>query len=200
MKSFLLLLLITLNAVASGEYSLRATTGVATDYDFGEILTGKIGEFQANSEVYSLDAGYLVRKASKNIPIDFYLKSGLSYFEQPSFASPVYETTIYLKAYYNIDFFDNRVRVGFGEGASYTSAILQVEKDDAEVYGDNNSHYLNYIDMSLDLDFGRLVKYKPLEELYLGVLIKHRSGIFGLINNVRHGGSNHVCVYIEKNF
>ena len=199
MKLFLLLWLIALNAVASGDYSLRASVGQATDYDFGEILTGSIGKFQTNSEVYTLDAGYLTRQSSKEIPIDLYIKSSLSYFEQPS-SDAIFEITIYLKAYYNIDFFDNRVRVGFGEGASYTSGILFVEKEDAEAYGDNNSHFLNYIDMSLDFDFGRLVRYKPFEETYLGVLIKHRSGIFGLINNVKHGGSNHVCVYVEKNF
>jgi len=198
LKLFLLLLFVALNAVASN-YSLRASVGQATDYDFGEILTGSIGKFQKNSTVYTLDAGYLTRQSSKEIPIDLYIKSSLSYFEQPS-RDAIYEMTIYLKAYYNIDFFDNRVRIGFGEGASYTSGILQVEKEDAEAYGDNNSHFLNYIDMSLDFDFGRLVRYKPLKNTYLGFLIKHRSGIFGLINNVKHGGSNHLCLYIEKNF
>ena len=196
----LFLLLLTLGLVAADDYSIRAYGGVATDYDFGEIITGNIGKFQQNSTVYALDGGYSLKKASKSLPFDFYIKSGLAYFEQAPAKDAIYEFTLYLKAYYNIDFLDNRIRFGFGEGGSYTSGILQVEKDDAEAYEDNNSHYLNYLDVSLDLDLGKLVRLQTLKEFYVGVLIKHRSGIFGLINNVRHGGSNHVGFYLEKNF
>jgi hypothetical protein len=35
---------------------------------------------------------------------------------------------------------------------------------------------------------------------YVGYLLKHRSGIAGLINNVDHGGSNYNSFYIEKTF
>jgi len=35
---------------------------------------------------------------------------------------------------------------------------------------------------------------------YFGILLKHRSGIFGLINNVAHGGSNYNSIYLEKKF
>jgi len=46
---------------------------------------------------------------------------------------------------------------------------------------------------------GKLVHLKSLEDTYLGVAIKHRSGVFGLYNGV-HGGSNYNSFYIEKNF
>jgi len=35
---------------------------------------------------------------------------------------------------------------------------------------------------------------------YVGWAIKHRSGVFGLINNVKEGGANYNTIYIEKNF
>ena len=54
--------------------------------------------------------------------------------------------------------------------------------------------------MSLDLDLGKVANYRALDELYLGVALKHRSGAFGLINNVKHGGSNYELLYLEKNF
>ncbi len=196
----LFLLLLALQLVAADSYSLRAFGGVATDYDFGEILTGDIGKFQPYSGVYALDFGYTLADDLKSHSWNIYLQSGLSYYEQHPSQHPIYELTLYIKVYYNIDFLDNRVRIGAGEGASYTSGILQVEREDAQAYGDNNSHILNYLDVSLDFDLGRLVRSQALEELYVGVLIKHRSGIFGLINNVRHGGSNHVGFYLEKNF
>jgi outer membrane protein len=195
-----LLLLIAFNLAASSDYSLRLATGKTTDYALGEILTGHIGHFMDSNRVYSLDGGYLLAESLNHSPFDIYLKSSLSNFTEGSKKDNVYEATIYLKAYWNIDFLDNRARIGFGEGFSYTSAILAVEKADAVAYKDNNSHFLNYLDISADFDFGRLSGVKSLNATYLGVLIKHRSGIFGLINNVKHGGSNYLCFYIEKNF
>ena len=43
---------------------------------------------------------------------------------------------------------------------------------------------------------------KPLSVVAVdgGYLLKHRSGIAGLINNVDHGGSNYNAFYIEKKF
>ena len=196
----LFLLLFALNLIAAECYSVRVASAVATDYDFGQIVVGSIGKFQPYSTVYALDGGYLLKSSTDSLPFDFYIKSGVAYFEQKSSLHPIYEMTLYIKAYYNIDFLDNRVRVGFGEGVSYTSAILEVEREDAILHGDNNSHFLNYLDVSLDFDFAKLIHANSFKEYYVGVLIKHRSGIFGLVNNVRHGGSNHVGFYIEKNF
>jgi len=196
----LFLLLFTLNLVAAQHYSLRVASAVATDYDFGQIITGRVGKFQSYSTVYALDGGYLLKSATDSLPFDFYLKSGMAYFEQNPSLDAIYEMTLYIKAYYNMDFLNNRVRFGFGEGGSYTSAILEVEREDAIAYNDNNSHFLNYLDVSLDFDLAKLIHINAFNECYLGLLIKHRSGIFGLINNVRHGGSNHVGFYIEKNF
>ena len=186
--------------MAAQRYSLRVASAVATDYDFGQIITGRIGHFQSNSTLYALDGGYLLKSSTDSLPFDFYLKSGVAYFEQKPSLHPIYEMTLYIKAYYNIDFLDNRVRIGFGEGGSYMSGILEVEREDAIAYNDNNSHFLNYLDVSLDFDFAKLIHANSLKGFYVGVLIKHRSGIFGLVNNVRHGGSNHVGFYIEKNF
>ena len=50
------------------------------------------------------------------------------------------------------------------------------------------------------MNIGKVFDYKPLKNTYLGYAIKHRSGIFGLINNVSHGGSNYNTLYIESNF
>ena len=111
----------------------------------------------------------------------------------------VYEATIYIKFYYNIDFWQNRVRFGLGEGLSYTSDMLWIEKDEAIREDDDYSKFLNYLDISLDFDLGRLIRYKPLENTYIGWTIKHRSGVFGLFNGV-YGGSNYNTISIEKNF
>jgi outer membrane protein len=147
-----------------------------------------------------LDAGYKIVDDAFNLPFDIYIKGGFAKFLENGYDDDVYENTLYVKAYYDFDFWQNRVRFGAAEGASYTYGTLYVEKLESEKKGGNLSHYLNYLELSLDVDLGKLIKYQPLNDVYFGVVIKHRSGIFGLINNVIHGGSNYDAVYIEKNF
>lgn len=197
---FLLLLFLFLGLSADDNYSLRVAHGKITDSDFGQILSLDVRSYQHKLKVTSLDAGYLLKKDAFDLPLDFYLKGGLSRFDEGSLQSDVYEGVVYIKAYYNIDFWKNRVRVGLGEGISYTNHTLYFEKDKAQRRGDNSSNFLNYIDFSLDFDIGRAMSYAALKETYLGVAIKHRSGIFGLINNVRRGGSNYNVLTLEKNF
>jgi len=199
---FIILLFLFLNLIAQDDYSFRVAYGKATNSDFGEIILGEIESHAYDLKVLAFDGGYLLAPEIFELPIDLYLKSGLSYFDESGLNDDIYEATLYLKLYYNIDFFSNRVRVGFGEGLSYTSDILITEYLEAqsETPIDNNSRILNYIDASLDFDIGKLVRYKPLYGTYLGWALKHRSGIFGLINDVEKGGSNYNTLFIEKNF
>jgi hypothetical protein len=164
------------------------------------VATGDMAPDSAKGRVLILDAGYKIVDNAFNLPLDIYVKGGFAKFLENGYDSDVYENTLYVKGYYNFDFWQNRVRFGAAEGASYTYGTLYVEKLESEKKGGNLSHYLNYLELSLDCDLGKLLKVKPLENLYLGTVIKHRSGIFGLINNVKHGGSNYEAVYIEKNF
>ncbi|EQB39674.1 hypothetical protein M947_06675 [Sulfurimonas hongkongensis] len=197
---YLLLLFLTLSLGADNNYSLRIAHGKVTDSDFGQALCLDIQSFEHDLRVTSLDVGYLLKKDAFDLPLDFYLKGGLAYFDEASTQSDVYEGTIYIKVYYNIDFWQNRVRLGFGDGISYTSSLLYFEKVEAIEKNDYNSKFLNYIDFSVDFDIGKLFRYEALRETYLGFAIKHRSGIFGLINSVKHGGSNYYVLSLEKNF
>ena len=201
MKLILFLLFSTL-LFSQNDYSLRLAHGQASTSDFGEILSGDLtSTHPAGLKVTALDAGYLIKERVGDLPFDFYVKSGLAAFDDRNANDAiVYETTLYVKLYLNMDFWSNRLRLGFGEGVSYTSNILYVEKHEAESNNDNNSKILNYIDVSLDFDLGRLIRYEPLYDTHLGWALKHRSGIFGLINNVEKGGSNYSTFYIETKF
>jgi len=197
-----ILLFFCLSLFGSENYSLRVAYGKASSSDFGEILSGDISPHAKNLKVSGIDGGYLLKNSFLDLPLDIYLKGGVSYFDDSVVTGrdSAIETTIYIKAYWNFDFLNNRVRVGFGEGGSYTSSIIYAEYEEAKEDNDNNSNYLNYIDVSVDFDIGKLTTYKPLYGTYIGWALKHRSGIFGLINNVRKGGSNYNTIFIEKNF
>ncbi len=217
--SFLLALFYALVGVSSlqaSEYSLRVAYGVETDSDLGQILTlQKPSDRKYDFDVIALDAGYLLKPSLNDWPVDLYIKGGVALFRTEDLSiydelkqmqdvsdKDVYEFTLYVKLYYNIDFLSNRVRIGFGEGGSYVSDYLAAEViEERSEDGDDAkySKYLNYLDISFDIDLGKLVKAKWLEETYLGYTIKHRSGIFGLINGVS-GGSNYNTVSIERNF
>jgi outer membrane protein len=199
MKFFILLFLFA-NLFAQDDYSIRVAHGQPTTSDFGQVLILDVESHPKDLRVTSLDIGYLLQENTFNLPIDIYAKSGLSYFYEDNTHDDVLEGTVYLKVYYNIDFWENRVRFGLGEGVSYTSAVLYAESREAEKKKDNTSRFLNYVDLSLDVDLGKLVRYKKLEGTSLGWALKHRSGIFGTINNVKNGGSNYNTVYIETKF
>ncbi|WP_455757495.1 hypothetical protein [Sulfurimonas sp.] len=218
-KHFLKLLfiftIITSSCVsAQDDYSIRIAYGQASTKDFGEIVMLTPDIHPDDLSVVSLDAGYLLEENFFELPIDLYAKAGLSYFKEADLhisgtgpAAVIYsgersdaiEGTIYVKAYYNFDFLKNRVRLGFGEGLSYTSSALWSEEKEATQENEKYSKFLNYLDVSLDVDIGKLFNYKALENTYLAWTIKHRSGIFGLFNGV-DGGSNYNTISIETNF
>ncbi|NPA65419.1 MAG: hypothetical protein GXO11_00910 [Epsilonproteobacteria bacterium] len=207
---------IAIQGYAKENFSLRFAYGQESDSDLGEILTFQdptAHEYKFN--VISLDAGYLLVEKMFDLPLDLYLKGGIAQFSSEDLSkypeltgmqdltdSDVYEFTFYIKLYYNIDFLDNRIRLGFGEGGSYVNDYLApevIEENDDDPEDPKYSKYLNYLDISLDFDIGRLFGYKPLFDTYLGYTLKHRSGIFGLINGVS-GGSNYNTISIERNF
>lgn len=192
-------LLLAINLIAEGDFSLRLAHGNASQNDLGDIVSGNLGSHPNDLSVFAVDTGYLLQENVFELPIDLYIKSGLAYFNEDDFKTN-YELALYFKVYWNIDFYDNRLRVGFGEGISYTTDILLTEYLEAKEKNDKNSNVLNYIDISLDLDFGRLVRYKPMYGVYFGYALKHRSGVFGLINDVKKGGSNYNTLYLEMNF
>ncbi len=195
----LLLLLLSLNLIAQDEYSFRVAYGEASSDDLRDVLLCNSKKHPDDLTVLSLDAGYLLKKDILELPLDLYVKGGLSRFDEGTSRDDVYEGTLYIKAYLNLDFFENRVRLGVGEGVSYTSDMLWSEYKEASAEGGEYAQFLNYMDFSIDFDLGRLVRYKPLEDTYIGWTIKHRSGVFGLFSGV-DGGSNYNTISIERNF
>ena len=188
------------------KYSMRVAYGYASERDLGDILlTLNFSKHPVDLTTVAIDGGYLLYSGLFGMNFDLYAKGGLSYFNEYHHAD-TYEALAYVKLLYNWDFADNRVRFGFGEGVSYVKDKLEAELIDAGVEGpqqiaspDPTAKFLNYLDITVDFDIGRLVGYKPLKDVYFGYLLKHRSGVFGLYSGV-HGGSNYNSFYIEKNF
>lgn len=205
-----LVFLFTVQIVSADTYSLRAAWGMASKNDFGQILSGQSEVDDTGASVVGMDAGWLWKKDFYDLPFDVYLKGGMYRFlEKGSYfangqtyvqKNDFYEAVLYIKGYWNFDFLDNRVRLGVAEGISYAWGIPIVERIEADENDDYNSNALNYLEVSFDVDFGRLIQVEALHETYLGYTLKHRSGVYGMINSVSRGGSNYNMVTVEKNF
>ena len=128
------------------------------------------------------------------------MNGGGSYFDENGHQNDFLEGTLYVKMIIKFNIFSNQLRWGFAEGVSYAGKVPYVEKMEAEDEDDGQSELLNYLEMTFDFDLGKLIRVKDMEGLYLGYLIKHRSGFHGLYGGVQDGGSNYNCIYLEKNF
>ncbi len=184
--------------LAQDNYSFRLAGGMADSNDFGQILSSQISPHKTNTTLIGIDGGYLLKHFET--PFDIYIKGGLYRFLENAYQDDFFETTLYLKLYYNLALCSQHIRFGIGEGISYAFAIPMVEQMEAEEEEDHNSNILNYLEVSVDFNIGKIFHIKALEFTYLGYTLKHRSGIYGLINNVEHGGSNYNMLHIETNF
>jgi len=122
---FSLFLFFLLSSVlnAQDKYSTRIAYGTASQNNLGTIISGNLGSHPKNLSVIAIEGGYLLTSNLFDLPIDIYAKAGLSYFNE-DLHDNVLEAVAYIKAYYNFDFLENRVRLGFGEGGSYVSSVL----------------------------------------------------------------------------
>jgi outer membrane scaffolding protein for murein synthesis (MipA/OmpV family) len=92
-------------------------------------------------------------------------------------------------------------RWGFGFGMSYaeTVPIAEQRKQTGDGAKGNTSHFLNYLEMTLDFPLRRISKANWLQRCYAGLSIVHRSGIFGtsdILGDVA-GGADWITAHLE---
>ena len=90
-------------------------------------------------------------------------------------------------------------RWGFGFGMSYADRVPIAEQRKQEAKDDNTSHFLNYLEMTLDFPLRRVSKARWLQGCYAGLTIVHRSGIFGssdFLGDVA-GGADWLTAHME---
>ena len=182
-------------------YSVRVFAGFSSASDFDELYTFTgLNKSPYNTNVLGVDGGYRLVRDMFGLPVDIYAKGGLSYFDENYHQADFLEMTLYLKLFIKLNLFDNQFRVGIGEGVSYAGRVPYTEAQEAIRENDNQSNFLNYMEITVDFDIGKLIRVDSMRDYHLGYLIKHRSGIHGLYGGVYDGGSNYNCIYVEKNF
>ena len=200
MKLFILLFLI-FNLYADNDYSVRGAYGESSASDFDELYYFQgLNKSPYDTSVYNIAGAYRFVEDAFDWPVDFTANAGVSYFDENGHQDNFFEGTLYLKMFIKFNFLSQQFRYGIAEGVSYAGKVPWVEHMEAVAEDDNEAEFLNYMEMTFDFDVGKLIRVKDLEGLYLGYLIKHRSGFHGNYGGVKDGGSNYNCVYLEKNF
>ncbi len=90
-------------------------------------------------------------------------------------------------------------RWGFGFGMSYAENVPIAEQRKQASKGENTSHFLNYLEMTVDFPLWRVSRADWLKNCYAGVTLVHRSGIFAssdLLGDVA-GGADWITAHLE---
>ena len=123
------------------------------------------------------------------------------HFEEPfqeNFNSYNLSMTTLMKSYAN---FSDEValRWGLGFGLSYVESIPGQEVQKLVNYSVDYSRLLAYLEAQVDFPLDRIIRSKHLKGCFIGLLITHRSGVFGgstLLGGVR-GGSDWGGIHLE---
>ncbi|WP_320046445.1 hypothetical protein [uncultured Ilyobacter sp.] len=179
-------------------------------------LRRTFGEFDQWDEQESYFVGMQIEKFLskdfKGLPLDFTFLTSFFYHKQDivnpdgQYTVPIelsgqdtYQINFALKLYYKNFPWSNRVRTrfGVGDGLSYTGEYLDIETQNFNSENkDKRSKLLNYLDISLSFNIGDIFSDEKFNNCYAGIGISHRSGIQGIINDVR-GGSNFMTLFLE---
>jgi MipA family protein len=135
-------------------------------------------------------------------PLDFVGFVGVLRHREHGLQDDGWSVQGYMKAvYYGFPWSDYvRTRIGFGAGLSLATQIPYVEARDQARRDRGTSRLLNYLEPTVDVNLGDIVRVKALTDTYAGFGVSHRSGIFGqsrALGNV-NGGSNFIYFYVES--
>ena len=185
-------------------WNVRINAGYATDTDLGQIAAGGVEVDSGRQSLVGMDVGRPLVDDWRDWPVDFAWRVGVQRYLDSGAGASGFAQTAYLKMYWRPFPWERFVgtRIGIGEGLSYAWRVPEVEREWAADHGDETSRLMNYLDVSLDLNVGDIIRNERARACTLGLVISHRSGVFGLVDifgNV-HNGSNYNTAALECGF
>jgi len=181
------------------KYYQRYAWGLATPSNTDDILYKLKSEPDPNhNQLASFFYGIPLSDDVVGLPITVHFQPGIAFhFKNKGHQDNFPEYIAVIKLAYTIPL-PWRIRLGLGEGLSYSEQISDIEKREMNMLKLESSKLLNYLDYSLDFSVHDIVKADITKGMWLGWYLHHRSGIYGtsiLFNKVR-GGSNYNMFYI----
>ncbi len=196
------------------KYNFRLSYGEALYSALGQIfLEGTIEKDFQEGKFIGIEIERYLEKNKYKDSFDFGIQGGFFWHKQDiltdQYTQPyslkgqdIFQLNFGLKITFKNFPWKKYVKTKFSlvEGLSYTSSILDIERENINKKTLNSkSKLLNYLEFSLAFDLGSMLNLegKGVEDTYIGIGVSHRSGIFGTFNNV-DGGSNFLMFFIEK--
>ncbi|MGF1763842.1 MipA/OmpV family protein [Aliivibrio kagoshimensis] len=177
---------------------VRVAHGWATPSNIGDIFTGNAEKDEYNHQLSSLFYGHPLTDELFGLPLDIYLTPGLAWHYGTDHQSSTAEYVVAIKAFANFTW-PTQWRFGVAEGLSYINDITYIEETEMISKDRRPSHLLNYLDFSLDVNVGDLFNHRPLDNVWFGYSLHHRSAIFEKASQYGRikGGSNYNTLYLQ---
>jgi outer membrane protein len=182
-------------------FYLKVLYGQSTDCILADIVTLSCTGIDSDdrTDIFAVEVGIPFVERVSGWPLDFVGYVGVLRHLERNLQSDFWQLNAYMKAYYYGFPWSDRVRtrIGLGAGLSLAQSVPYAEARDRVPRGERTSELLNYLDPTIDINLGDFLK--PRRELYLGLGVSHRSGIFGTSQTLGNasGGSNYIYTYIE---
>jgi MipA family protein len=185
---------------------VRFIYGNSSDCDVGRIVQSKCTSRHTvdETDIWGVDLGrpLIVQPNGKPVSIAGFI--GAQRHLERGNQRDFWSYKAYLKAYWWGFPWDKylRTRFGIGAGLSYSEKIPVMEERDQAKSNLGTWKLLNYLDPTIDIRLSDLWRTPPLRDVWLGVGVSHRSGMFGWSRDFGYvdGGSNYIYGFIESNF
>ncbi len=189
------------DATRAGEWSWRLNYGYTAEETFHKVHRGL---FQRSDDVHTYLAGLTLSKlALDGKRLDVWGRVSVNRRLENDLQDDFWEINPYImlmgtgySPWSNREVF----RYGFGYGFSYADSVPIVEQVKQEKRDRDTSHFLNYLEATVDFPLRNLFGDRGWwQRCYSGLTLVHRSGIFGrvdILGNVS-GGSDVVTAHLE---
>ncbi|MFO7607095.1 MAG: hypothetical protein R6W72_12445 [Desulfurivibrionaceae bacterium] len=188
------------SSIAAKPY-LRLVHGWATPSDTQEIITFQHREDDRDNKLLSIFYGHPLSDELLGLPLATYLTPGYVWHWHSDVQDSGQEFVLAIKSYYTFAW-PSQWRVGLGTGFSYAARISYIEELEMAKKGYEDVKWLLYLDFSLEMNLGKLLRLAAMDDIWLGYSLHHRSGIFGtssLFGRIK-GGSNYNTISLQYHF
>jgi outer membrane protein len=180
---------------------LRLVHGWATPSDTQDIVTFNHREDDRDNKLLSLFYGHPLSDELFGLPLATYLTPGYVWHWHSDVQDSGQEFVLAIKSYYTVDW-PSQWRVGLGTGFSYAARTSYIEEVEMAKKGYEDVKWLLYLDFSLEMNLGKLLRLAAMDDIWLGYSLHHRSGIFGtssMFGRIK-GGSNYNTISLQYHF
>jgi hypothetical protein len=189
-----------------GDTYVRLQYGKSSESDFETAL---FGDYEASKESNYLVGASWGRELSDRVfgaPLVSTLNVGTQWFNERGLQEDGYGVTVYYKLHYQwrLPWTQTRVRLGLGEGLSYVTQIPLNEVRDFSMKRSKSENLLNHLEWTVDLPLRQFSSLAglfdgPIKEVNVGLVVWHRSSIYGLLAKTG-GGSNFMGLGVEAKY